>query len=495
MIYKCYIEVLSPLNLGCDEFYEPTSFILNEKNKEIIVFSTSEMMNFLSKEEIKRFSDICMKGTIESIIEIYKFMKRQDIPGRPVKVSSAFIDHYNKIMNLPLNDKNRLLKELNRFTISRTSFLNQDQRPYIPGSAIKGALRTAYLNYLASNRKIPTPKGKNAAKTLERQLLHGSFSTDPFRMVKVSDFMPVGKIQTRILYAINQKKKPSKFSASGPYQILEVIQPGNIFIGEIRIDSPREKTNIKNPIKLKSLLQACRDFFESEKLREDNELSRIGIPPLLIKHNNHGALLRIGQHSGAECVTIEGHRRIVIRQGNKSYVSEHATTLWLASEEQKPKDKKRLLPFGWIITLPLDERRLDNFKNKEAEWQKFKKSILEKRQQRINNLILQKQKREEENKALEIKRKKEKREAERRKAEFEAMTPEERDIAYINDPVAIENKVIEIYNRIDSFSIENKKKLALALKEYWIKHNKWDKKNCSEKQWRKVQKIKNILNE
>lgn len=90
---------------------------------------------------------------------------------------------------------------------------------------------------------------------------------------------------------------------------------------------------------------------------------------------------------------------------------------------------------------------------------------------------------------------KQRREEEKRKAELESMTPEERDIAAVRDPSVTENRVVEIYGRIDAFSGDNKKALARALKEYWIAHGKWKKKQCSKKQWEKVQKIKEILGE
>ena len=55
--------------------------------------------------------------------------------------------------------------------------------------------------------------------------------------------------------------------------------------------------------------------------------------------------------------------------------------------------------------------------------------------------------------------------------------------------------MVEIYNKIDGFSEENKKAFALSLKKYWESHNKWKKKDCSKKQWIKVRKIKGMLGE
>jgi len=43
--------------------------------------------------------------------------------------------------------------------------------------------------------------------------------------------------------------------------------------------------------------------------------------------------------------------------------------------------------------------------------------------------------------------------------------------------------------------LENRVKLAVALKQYWETHGKWEKKDCSKKQWQKVQKVKGVLGE
>jgi hypothetical protein len=48
---------------------------------------------------------------------------------------------------------------------------------------------------------------------------------------------------------------------------------------------------------------------------------------------------------------------------------------------------------------------------------------------------------------------------------------------------------------IDSFSEKNKERAALSLEAYWKNHGKWVKKDCSKKQWVKVQRVKAILSE
>jgi len=62
---------------------------------------------------------------------------------------------------------------------------------------------------------------------------------------------------------------------------------------------------------------------------------------------NAAFLVRIGRHSGAEAVTIEGKRNIKIMQGKEKSPlwRNHSTTFWLASEEPRPKSNANLIPW------------------------------------------------------------------------------------------------------------------------------------------------------
>jgi len=119
--------------------------------------------------------------------------------------------------------------------------------------------------------------------------------------------------------------------------------------------------------------------------------------------------------------------------------------------------------------------------------------IEEKRKQ--EEVLLQK----EQKRDLQLKEKQQEEEIrkakEQRAAELKAMTPEQRILAELGDSSILENRVVEIYNKIDEFSEENKTAIAMALKKYWEACGKWKKKNCSNKQRLKIQKIKEILAE
>lgn len=374
---KLCLRVLSPLHVGCDEVYEPTSFLVDERTRRLTVFDPLEFVNTLTVKEKVSFLQICRKGTIPSILELYVFMRRKQCHGKEVEVCPGFIEQYQKTLSIPLNDSRRIQQELSNFVISRTAFNSSDARPYIPGSAIKGALRTAYLNIRAADQKISTPRGRSPAKDLESKLLDAyTFETDPFRLLKVSDFRPVGEVRTRILYAVNQKKKPSRFQARGPFQILEVIEPGSLFEGAISVVVPEKGAGIKKPLTFEKLIQSAQSFYSREMNQENAALAAIEINNLAPVKRDDGFMLRLGRHSGAECLTIEGHRAIKIMQarGEKPKIESSATTLWLASDFSKPLSQAGLRPFGWGAAEAMSEQTMRECELMEQDYQLGRKA-------------------------------------------------------------------------------------------------------------------------
>jgi CRISPR-associated protein Csm5 len=358
---KIRLHVLSPIHIGCDDVYEPTSFVIDEQSKKLIEFDPMEFIRRLKPQETAEFSKTAAGDSLLAIFKMIKRFYKPDIKGREVEVTEHLIDHYKKILNMGTFDKKAII---NQFTINKTAFNLQNTMPYIPGTSLKGALRTAYLSALAGMKKIENyPKDK--AKELEIKLLGGSFDTDPFRMVKVSDLLPVGDISTKIIYAVNKKKKKSDKESladkGGIYQIFETIQAGTVFEGMINIDKPENKSGINNPINMETLLLSAHRFYAGNLKQEITPLNE----SLNLKHKAGMAanaqfkdgfkqdvfLIRLGRHSGAEAVTIEGNRNIKIMQGRDKQPKflNHATTLWLASDSPKPQNNNDLIPFGWAV--------------------------------------------------------------------------------------------------------------------------------------------------
>lgn len=505
---QCRLQVVTHVHIGCDEVYEPTGFVVDEEQDRLVIFDPTDFIQGLETADREQFSAICRKGTIESILEAYRFLRSRPAEGRAVRLCHGFKDHYRHVLELTPKEAK---SQLNRFEIRRTAFCPVDNRPYIPGSAIKGALRTAYLNRLASKNQGSRAdlsqgqvrKGKRDDRhiTLESKLLglksvpsKDRISKDPFRMVKVSDFVPVGKTETKVMYAVNWKKNPLGGEGRGPYQMLEVVVPGAFFVGEVRVDIPQKEDAVSMTISLKELFEGCRVFYQKEKTREDGELRNIGCKTLHQVSKNGALPIRLGHHSGAECVTIQGYREIWVKGKIEGRSLDHATTLWLASEIDKPKHPDFLVPFGWAAMEALTPDEMKVLIEKEAFYKEDRNKVLRKKAEAVRTRLEKEKEESERLEKLKAEAEAQKAAEEKRKAELETMSREERAIAELQATDIIEKRVVEIYVEMQQYPDSYKKKAALALKEYWRSGGKWTGKQ-SNKQKEKIRKIKAILKE
>lgn len=281
---------------------------------------------------------------------------------------------------------------LNKLEIARTAYCAGSGDPLLPGSSIKGAIRTAVLDSIRkrSRQQFPLSDSEAAkshlaskiASAMEEKLLGGSFSTDPMRLVKIADafFLPgnytaknaqgveIERVrQARsILFQTNRKKRPNQFEARGKIQTLLECVPANqprAFRTTLVIENKVHEG--KGGLSLSDLVQACNDFYlerfelEVEMLASNKYVSDVWIKNARTRLADNGIwgksiregtgfLLRIGRHSGAESVTVDAPRKIKIMKdkGNKTWERE-ATTVWLASNT--PSATGGMWPFGWVF--------------------------------------------------------------------------------------------------------------------------------------------------
>ncbi|MBF0502860.1 MAG: type III-A CRISPR-associated RAMP protein Csm5 [Candidatus Riflebacteria bacterium] len=352
---KIRLHVLSPIHIGCDEVYEPTEFVIPDgREGTLISFDSLRFVQSLDTETKKRFEKVCMDG---KLIEIYKFIRANsaNIKGRAVSISKDLVAHYRKSFAVNGTGGPTDREVMNQFTLSRTAFLRYSDKPFIPGSSLKGSLRTAYLSWLArQNASIK----ENRSARLEEALLGGGFSADPFSLLKTADLEPETFL-TSIGYAMNRKKKMQGAAelrtGNGPYQILETIQPGSVFSGSIDLLTAPYGSPVKQPFTFETILGKSVWKFYRDRFKEESGIigNLINCPKSLIPKMSDGRafLIRIGRHSGAESVTIEGYRKIKIMQGpgrSPLFDQDSSTTIWMFADSLKA-DPAKCRPFGWAM--------------------------------------------------------------------------------------------------------------------------------------------------
>ena len=368
------ITPITPVHIGTGEVYEPFSFYIDEQSGELVHFDQSVFINMLAQRELEQLSAICKQGTPASIIELMRFVNSRGngmlLDGERIPVSRDFVNHYHKTLKMDSRDNRKVKNELARFEIWRSAFDPYTSELYMPGSAIKGAIRTAVLNFKGRGVR-GSIRGNEVSRILQEEILGFHWNdtyTDPFRLIKISDFIAIPQAPRRFIYYAVNRKKGNPRSARKLHQILEAVEAGVEFFGQISI--VEQNRYVREPLNAKIIVEALHYFYGRENRRENRELETIGAKGI---HLDMGIPLRIGRHSGAECVTVEGHRNIK-GPGRQKYFKgqDHSTTLWLAGLSRNPRTNAGLRPFGWCVIESISEAQ---WREVRSRWLEFRENM------------------------------------------------------------------------------------------------------------------------
>ncbi|UOG93397.1 MAG: hypothetical protein L3K52_06590 [Candidatus Thiothrix sulfatifontis] len=252
-------------------------------------------------------------------------------------------------------------------------------------------------------------------RELQERLMQGKFATDPMRLISLGDanYQTPTLFGSEIRFAVDRKKKEvvkdgqivqSQAEAQNLYQLLECLPALRYrsFGGTLSVQDLQGMTGKGTPTKelrwtVQDIASTCNYFYhkrfvaEMKVLRERRylhpdweKLAEAITSGVIYQKMKAGKafLLRVGRHSGAESVTIEGVRSIKILEGKgadgkqKSSYQAEAKTVWLAANTEK--DRSGMLPFGWVL-VELDDAS-------DAELQTLMKPWQDKDQQRQEKL-------------------------------------------------------------------------------------------------------------
>lgn len=412
--YRMLITPLSPIHVGTGESYEPTNYVIEDG--VLHEFDTGAVMAALSDADRKALLEIGNRrpdaGMIEALQRFF-FERRGPLMGHAIQripVLPGVAGFYEKRVGQTANREADGKKVVNRLEIDRTSFNPVTRQPVLFGSSLKGAMRTALLDGVnggagllkVEDRRTGKRRDENNQELQNRlfQYQAGKFELDPMRLVQLADAAWSGEPglpAAQVHLAVNRKKvevkdqqgsvRKSQAEAKELYQILECT-PGwryRAFSGQINlqlVDGVAEKDRSGNrqlPVAnlrfdAAQVARACNDFYRPILEEECRLLHQRGfidatwykaIQQFLATtqtklQRGDAFLLRVGRHSGAESVTLNGVRNIKIMEGkgadgkNQSSSASAAKTLWLAADE---KDQStNLLPFGWLLVelLPMN---------------------------------------------------------------------------------------------------------------------------------------------
>lgn len=383
--FRLSFTPLAPLHLGTGSDYEPTNYVIDDGVLfEFDGLGVQATISENGRQELMRILAGRPNSEMLRAVQGFFYKHRERLIGvsrNQVRVPPAVEAFYQERIGQVAQQEQGGRQVLNKLEIQRTAW-TPGGAPILPGSAVKGAIRTALLDKVNGGRRQNEQRERN--RDLQYRLFGygaGRFHLDPMRLIRIGDAAATAQdAATEVRFAVNRKKQPverhgtlvqSQAEQQGLHQLLECIPPftqraytADLAVQELGgLEVPSDKTPQKT-FDAEDICTACNAFyihhferelkllrgrgFVDQRWGEQAEETLSAVAPAM--QANRAFLLRVGRHCGAESVTLRGlPRQIRIMQGRgaKPAFEEESKTVWLAAEERQAQ--RGLLPFGWVL--------------------------------------------------------------------------------------------------------------------------------------------------
>ncbi len=388
---RLLISTLSPVHVGCGEDYDPTCYIIEDDT--LYEFEPGAALAALTAQDRDQLLKIVSSPANDRMlqqVQAFFYHRRQTLiptASRRVPVGPKMVAFYQKRVGKTVQVEGDGSQLLNRLEIERTFFNPASGTPVLPGSSLKGAIRTALLD--AINAGQPLQGQEHNLAMQQRLFQYREFEQDPMRLVQLADalFQDGEGAGSELRFAVNRRRKPpkpgersaqSQAEQRGLYQLLECVPATcfRVFAGRLTVQRLEGVTDRRDRLpatdlrwSVSDLAAACNRFYRPQletELKQIQERSYLdGNWVAMVGHlldgpvgerlNRNGAfLLRVGRHSGAESVTLNGMRNIKILLGKDVETGKQrfeyratGTSWWLAAGDVQ--DRVGMLPFGWLL--------------------------------------------------------------------------------------------------------------------------------------------------
>ena len=389
--WRLAISMLSPVHVGCGEDYDPTNYVI--ENSTLYEFEPGAAQKVLTDQDRRELLRIVGNPNNKRMlqeVQAFFYQRRQvlmTVAKRRVPAIPKLVDFYEGRVGKTVQTEGDGSQLVNKLAIGRTFFNPVSGTPILPGSSLKGAIRTALLDGINKGKSLQGPE-KNLALQ-QRLFRYHEFEQDPMRLVQLTDasFLEAEGVGSELRFAVNRRRKAPKpgedseksLAEKGDlYQLLECIPAARfrVFTGQLTIqcvDGVNDNHNHLPALPLRwdaqQIAAACNRFYrpqleaELKQMQERGYLDTnwvalldrlLGGPAGERLNRNEAFLLRVGRHSGAESVTLNGVRNIKILLGKDVETGKQrfeyratGTSWWLAAGDIQ--DRAGMLPFGWLL--------------------------------------------------------------------------------------------------------------------------------------------------
>jgi len=497
------LEFLTPVSVGNGETLDPMRYTIVKQAK-------GSFLHLLDIEQwlMDEYDDENLMRMLDS--DDYREVRRSVQSNfDPDKNGQENLEKYSLAI-IPISSQstvpNKFDTELKKMD-SRNSLLidsalrsSATYRMLIPGSSIKGAVRTAVIDWLDQNHALKLKKHRDIRHALNDLL--GQISENDFRALQINDF-ELPNDACVLVDSIEQRLNPSKniqretrtpknvreatsglvFDARQSVFSLSSISLGTLnSVKSLTIKKRQGGSPNAESFDWKRLCQSVTGFYRK---RFDEEMEKFYSKPHLTEtasllkpiqdridqmNTETDMLLRIGHYSHIESMTltdVDPDQQVTHRQGKKFYPG---TTRTLADGR---------IPFGWCLLSLSTENDLKDWRSALRQDTKTSGSS-------TASLL-----KTDEEKQADAEAEKLRIEEEQKKELLESLSPLDRLIEEMKDNQNYKSE----FNKLDEFEGSEQIKLAEFFKKRFMLENQWDVKAKKKKQFQKVQKLKKILGE
>ena len=340
--HKIQIEILTPVIINSGDYYEYGELLFDKG--QLFKINVNNLIKIMNDSNRNEYIDFVTKGLSTRDDKYHKSVNSivlDTIKENPDKKNLIFS---RPIGVLPSGDT--FLKEKPFQEIEKTCIKKINDKPYIPGSSLKGALRTAIIQSILNSSNFNREDYVNPynnryikTKTFESKIMKVKENPkyDPFKYIKVSDFEfddfksknYVGEVQ------ISTKGKPlsvyTTMTESACFNNNKVTLSGTISISsKLELNKLLTKFN-----QIQNILDVVNDFYIDNFNNKASKLpvaTKNSMQKLISDNLTQGkGLIKLGRFSGIENTTynivqdqsinIKNHNENINIEGGASFAT------------------------------------------------------------------------------------------------------------------------------------------------------------------------------
>ncbi|HDZ26783.1 MAG TPA: type III-A CRISPR-associated RAMP protein Csm5, partial [Candidatus Aminicenantes bacterium] len=331
--YRVNLHILSPIHVGTGQDLDPFSYVIRNKGLFII-------------DLVKWIESFPEKDKLESMMNSDNFANIRSFIAERFDLENAVL------CSIPVDNPNLLktykkaIKEKdprNQVLISPVMRNEVTMAAYIPGSSVKGAMRTAIANRFVEPARVTSQDRYDY-----NFKIFGKINEDPMRNLKISD-VSLGKSNTAIVEAKEYPLNPDKpLTPKGHMEVaLSLSHVGKPFVFPLKLSMAPFRLHgakVDPNFLLDSLYRFYATKYEEENLKffqpqDSHEVQKgiISMNKVVANLRTNETLIRIGHFSHVECITLDKVRSPKTRKARGQFLP-WGTTRTLANG---------IYPFGW----------------------------------------------------------------------------------------------------------------------------------------------------